>query len=295
MRAALRHRRLLVAAFQRADIGEMLVDRHAVAFLFADLGPLIMVVKNDRYQRVEVDHEAVARGVVDQPVETLVEHREIGVARLDLLPQQQVVAIDDFERPPGDVAFRELDELLHRTQFKQFANLGQFQRELLGEALDDPAAAWPALQQAELAEAVEVFPDHGSGDAKLAGEFETVDLLSRLAIALQNPLHEAFLDDVADRLRFDLRIVVGLDRTPAHDLLAPAEADQFAPGQLAERRPNGRPADVERRRERRFGTKMRADRSRRQQIEARVVGASNCRKATPPGGRSKPSIAITCC
>lgn len=84
-----------------------------------------------------------------------------------------------------------------------------------------------ALQQAELAEAVQIFPDRGSGDAKLAGEVETIDLLSRLAIAVQNLLHEAFLDDVADRLRFDLRIIVRLDRASPHNFLAAVQVDQI--------------------------------------------------------------------
>lgn len=84
-----------------------------------------------------------------------------------------------------------------------------------------------ALQQAELAEAVQIFPDRESGDAKLAGEVETIDLLSRLAIAVQNLLHEAFLDDVADRLRFDLRIIVRLDRASPHNFLAAVQVDQI--------------------------------------------------------------------
>src|SRR5271167_4391735 len=137
----------------------MLAHGGDVALLLVPFVPLIMIVEDHRYEIVEFDDEPVARSVVDDAMEPLVELREVGKPALRLLKQDEMLLLDALERSPRRVVRCKRDEPLRRAQFEHFPDLEQFLGEFAREALERPASARPPLQKPELAETVEVVAD----------------------------------------------------------------------------------------------------------------------------------------
>ena len=126
---------------------------------------------------------------------------------------------------PSRIARRQREKPLGRAQLEHEPHLAQFLGEFAGEALERPASARPPLEKPKLAEAVEVIADRRRRDPKLAREFEPVDLLARLAVAVEDPLHEPLFDDGAKLLRFHVGVEV-CRRGAAQKHLAPAVLGQ---------------------------------------------------------------------
>src|SRR5271166_2395737 len=144
----------------------------------------------------------------------LVERRKIGESRLCFLEQGEMVVPDARELGPCGLFVGERNEAKSRTQLEHRSHLAEFFGEVLGEALEDPTAAWPAFEEAVPGEAAEIIPHGGRRYAELARKLERVDLLPRLAVSMQDPLHELLFDDCADLLGLDFRIEIGRDGAP---------------------------------------------------------------------------------
>src|SRR5271166_1588554 len=165
--AALRHGRR-VAALKGVDVGQVLVHGRDIAFAFVALVPLVVIVEDQRDHVVEADDEPVARRVVDAAMKALVERREISESRLRLLEQGEMVVPDARELGPCGLFVGERDEAKRRTQLEHRPDLAEFFGEVLGEALEDPAAALPALEETVPGEAIEIVPHGGRRHAELA-------------------------------------------------------------------------------------------------------------------------------
>lgn len=76
-----------VAALKRIDIGDVFVDRGKVALLFVLLVPLIVIVKNERDDVVEIVDEAVRRCLVYEPVKPVVQAGEVVKTAFNSLQQ----------------------------------------------------------------------------------------------------------------------------------------------------------------------------------------------------------------
>src|SRR5579863_2183433 len=74
-----------VAALEPVDVDQVLAHGGDVALLLVAFVPLVMIVEDHRYEIVEADDEAVARSVVDEAMEPLVELREVGKSALRLI------------------------------------------------------------------------------------------------------------------------------------------------------------------------------------------------------------------
>src|SRR5271166_425992 len=176
----------------------------------------------------------------------LVERRKIGESRLCFLEQGEMVVPDARELGPCGLFVGERNEAKSRTQLEHRSHLAEFFGEVLGEALEDPTAARPVFEETIPGEAIEIVPYGGRRHAELARKLERVDLLSRLAVSMQDPMHELLFDDGADLLGLHLGIEIGGDRL-AQERLAPAlVGDQSSGCESREYRPNGRAADRKR-------------------------------------------------
>src|SRR5688572_12965395 len=87
MRPAGRLYLALVTRSQRRDVGEVLADRDFIPLPFVTLVPLVMVVKNEGDDVVEVVDETVWCRSVDQPMEAVVEVGEILKAQIHFRKQ----------------------------------------------------------------------------------------------------------------------------------------------------------------------------------------------------------------
>ena len=76
-----------VTALKRIDIGDVFMQRGKVALLFVLLVPLIVVVKNEGDDVVEIIDEAVRRGLVYEPVKPVVEAGKVVVTAFNLFQQ----------------------------------------------------------------------------------------------------------------------------------------------------------------------------------------------------------------
>ena len=138
--------------------------------------------------------------------------------------------------------------------------------------LNNPASARPPLQKPELAETVEVVADRRRRDAELTREFEPIDLLAGIAVAVQDPLHEPLFDDRAELLGLEAGIEVGWNRA-AQKHLAPAVMGQDSlPRQRRQDGADCRPADRERFRPVRLGSDLGADRTGAEARQPLIVG-----------------------
>jgi len=66
-----------IAAQQSIDVIEVLLDRDLVALPFVAFVPLIVVVKDQRDDVVEIVDEAIGHGRVDEPVQPVIEIGEV--------------------------------------------------------------------------------------------------------------------------------------------------------------------------------------------------------------------------
>src|SRR5271154_4096842 len=98
-----------------------------------------------------------------------------------------MLPLDQREFRPSGIALRNGDETLSGAKFEHLPHLKELFSEFLGEAFERPAAGPPALEQAETAEPVEIVANSRGRDSELARQLQSVDLLSRLAIAIQQP------------------------------------------------------------------------------------------------------------
>ena len=80
-----------VSAIERLDVVDVLKDRGSIPRAFVDLVPLIVIMKNQRYDVVKVGDETILRDIIDQAVKTLVEFRK--VMEVDVYPLEQVAMI----------------------------------------------------------------------------------------------------------------------------------------------------------------------------------------------------------
>src|SRR5271155_581036 len=273
MGAAAFRRLCPVAALEPVDVDQVLAHRRYIARLLVAFVPLIMIVKDHRDDIVKIDDEAVARSVVDQAMEPLVEFREVGKSAFPLMEQEQMLLLDALERSPRRIVGREDDEPSRGAQFEHLPHLEQFLGELVGEPLERPASALPPFQKSELAEAVEIVADRRSRDAELARQFEPVDLLAGLAVAVQDPLHEALFDNGAELLGLQVRVEVGWNRAPQKHL-APSVMSQDS--LRRERRHDGADggsADPKRLRPVRLGSDVGTDRIGAKAREPLIAGA----------------------
>src|SRR5580704_13884761 len=179
-------------------------------------------------------------------MKALVERRKVGESRLGFLEQREMLVPDAGEFGPRGLFIGERNETKSRTQLEHRSHLAEFFGEVLGEALEDPAAAGSALKETVPGKAVEIVPHGGRRHAELARKLKRVDLLSRLAVSMQDPLHELLFDNRADLLSLPLGIEIGGDGL-AQQRLAPAVVgDQPGGGESREYRPNRRAADRKR-------------------------------------------------
>src|SRR5579872_6242662 len=112
-----------VSRQERLDVVEMLGDGDGVALALVGLVPLIMVMEDQADHVMEILDEAVARGIVDQPVKTVVEAGKILKPGLDLGEQLVMILLDLIEGSPGGGVRRLAREAACRAYLEQFANL----------------------------------------------------------------------------------------------------------------------------------------------------------------------------
>ncbi len=127
--------------------------------------------------------------------------------------------LNDGQIRPCRMIRRHASEFGRRMQLEHFAHVGKFEREFAGEALQDPMAVRPLLDQAETAEANEEFAHHRCSCTDLARQFQLVDLHAWLRFVGENAQHETALDDVVQRIGLFLRKQVRLGRLAQHGLL----------------------------------------------------------------------------
>ena len=89
-----------VLAEQGVDIVEVLHDGDAVALLLQRLVPLVVVVKDEGDDVIEILDEAVVRGILHQPVEAVIEVREVVKARIDARQQLLMLGADRRQAAP---------------------------------------------------------------------------------------------------------------------------------------------------------------------------------------------------
>jgi hypothetical protein len=72
-------------------------------------------------------------------VEVVIEARKVVIARLEIIQQIDMLMPQRFEMRPQGLFRRQLSKQARRPHLKHHANLEQLQREVLSEALEEPA------------------------------------------------------------------------------------------------------------------------------------------------------------
>ena len=109
----------------------MFVERAFVAVARKRLVPLVVIVENEGDHVVEIDHEPVATGAVDEQVKLFVERREILVTGIDIVKQRPVFVLDlveEFRVPIVDMAIFPLFVSKEVNKRKLFEKVGQSAR-----------------------------------------------------------------------------------------------------------------------------------------------------------------------
>ena len=101
-----------IAAFECIDVSEMFEDCRLVALLFILLVPLIVVVKNEADDIVEVVNKPVGRRRVYEAVKTAVQIGKVVKPEVDFLQQ-----LDVAQGPPGSGGSRGLRNILGRANY----------------------------------------------------------------------------------------------------------------------------------------------------------------------------------
>src|SRR5262245_39794704 len=89
-----------ISAEQSVDIGEMLLYRDLIAFALILLVPLVVIVKYQRYDVVEVVDEAIWRCRVDEAMEPAIKVGKIVKPALDLVQKISVFFLKNLDLLP---------------------------------------------------------------------------------------------------------------------------------------------------------------------------------------------------
>src|SRR5690606_7433460 len=126
-----------------------------VAQALVMLVPLIVVVKDEGDDLVEIGNETVRRDIIDEAVEAVVEIGKIVEAGVNVGKQLPVLLFQRIQLRPERIVFIKRRENRSRAQFEHFAYFKKFGRKLPGKSHEAPPGIGAALDEAKAAKPVE--------------------------------------------------------------------------------------------------------------------------------------------
>jgi len=120
--------------------------------------------------------------------------------------------------PPGRIAFPLTRSSVGLSAIRTSTAPRSIPPKAAGEAFEHRSAVRPHLNEPELAETAQIIADGRGRDAELASKVAALIRWARLQVAVENPLHEALLDNLANRPRLAVRLAIRRLRPPDQSL-----------------------------------------------------------------------------